>query len=1447
MWSKINWVVRPPHPGALMRVEREINGQIVEFTEEEPLIENILDVIQDRFSGAENANISNCSITSELGDYGFTDLGLQILSGQFQPPDDMNSATARLLQTISDIGQQHKDDNINIDVTPSEFISGWQRARESTSSSRSGIHFGHYISATTSKIISTGLAMQISLIARSGSPPQRWKNVLMVMLEKKMGVVLIPKLRAILLKEADNNFHDGEMFGGRMLEHVRSIGFIPQEQLAERGNTAEDGVWIKVLKADYSRLCRKALSITSADAANCYDRVNHIVLGLLLLALGMPMGPIVSMLLTIRLMRYYLRTGFGESTQYMGGESARRKMHGLNQGSRAAAQCWLIVCSVLVNMQRARGHVATVITPITKLISTLVGSMYVDDSDLFTLDASINTDEELWLRTQSSLTDWGHSLLASGGGCKAVKCWSYMINYDWDENGNWYCYSIVDGFDLTIPTDDGIEKIDLLEAHEGKETLGVFTAPDGNSKDHFKKLLDKVKTWTSRIAVGHLPARFAWKSYTYQLWMSIRYGIGALPADSDEVEGFLQPQNRDMLPYLGVNRNIRTGWRCLHRSFLGIGLFNFEIELLIQRVNMFLQHFDSPYDLGITLRATLELVQLEAGLTECPLLCPFYPVGEYVTHCWVRSFWRALDKFGLKLHLDYPVIKTPRERDHSLLHLYRTSPFDPTFRLFKSWNKCRIACRAIFLSCITAPDGKYIDWRYLDYSVITHPPPSEYNFAREQPSEEDWQVWLDFWDNFTYPGFVLPTSLGPWTHHSHRPCEWFFCSATDDLINCTKGETILYTKTKTSGRLRSQQQFSILGRLHACPDLTDFLPCAIEPIDSSSVIFRGVGPPRYDPTTPPLDLIGLLRSWGGEWMWEYFEVVGNFSAIISAIQDGSALWCTDGSFDRSIMPNISSSGWIIFDPATKSHIKGSFYEISPFAGSYRGELLGLTALHLVAFAIQILFGQPSSPCTICCDNERALAKASLFRRRIPPASKHGDLLRLLRNLSYGLGNFFSYKHIYGHADRNRLWIHLTLLEKLNCICDKLAERSRLKSGDTTRDISLQKLPRETAALFINRVKQTGDISDELRFQLSWVEAKQFYVSELDWSPDQFDCVDWSSLRLFQQKKDTMLTLWLSKQASKFCGTRLQVSRMTPSEDDRCPNCLRPEERASHLNLCPHPDRTRQFMESVDELEKWMHNDHTHPELAFWIPRYLRARTRSSFENLAHLVPRASYITMSSNMKAVARAQDKIGWIHFLEGKITGHIKSMQRLHLMQSSSRLNSDDWIKKFIAHLIRISHTQWIFRNLTLHDKQHGHLALLKREELAQEITRLQALDPSDVPPESRFLLDFDISDLAEGDINRQELWISAMRAARIAGVRKQNRKKRWQSSTRRVRRRHDPPTRAFRPSNDDTTLQFDLFGDILPSPSRRRPNEASYFLLEPSNKRRRRRRRLSDDSVG
>ena len=763
MWGRINKVVRAPHPGALMRVEREINGEKYEFTDEKELVHNILDEIQDRYSGAEDAPISNCSITEALGQFGFSELGMEIIGGHFNPPEDLDEASCTVLRAIGEIGKKHMKDDINIEMSRNDYISIWNKAREKTSSSRSGRHFGHYIACAKSTLLSSSMALKISLHAAWGAPAERWKSVLMVMLEKNMGVLLIPKLRAIILREADNNLHDGFIFNGRMLTHAKEIGFIPQEQLAEKDKTSEDGVLLKVLKADYARLRRVPFAIISADAANCYDMVNHIILAMLLLALGIPMGPILSMLITIGSMKYFLRTGYGESSEYMGGDRARRRVHGLNQGGRASPSSWLVVSSLLVKIHRARGHVATVMSPISKMISKIMGSLFVDDSDLLILDKAIQTPQDLLRAAQASLTDWGSHLMATGGGCKPEKCFGYLSCYSWDDNGSWHCDSLVDGYELTVPlADGGTARITLHNISDGKETLGVFTAPDGNSQAHFQKITDKADTWTARISNGHLPVSFNWTSYIYQLWTSIRYGIGigALPADETEVESVLQDSYRGMLPFLGVNRNIKRGWRTLHRSFLGIGLFDFSTEMMIQRVNIFLQHYDSPFDIGITLRAVMELVQLEAGFADCPLNHPFHPVGQFVTHCWFRSFWQAFDKFNCRMFLSYPTIPFPRERDHVLTTFYQQNSNDPQMVNFRSFQRCRISVKAIFLSDIVSPDGRMIEDRYLFPQDFHQPPLSEYDFAEERPSKEDWEVWVEFWDSVTYPGFVLPTALG---------------------------------------------------------------------------------------------------------------------------------------------------------------------------------------------------------------------------------------------------------------------------------------------------------------------------------------------------------------------------------------------------------------------------------------------------------------------------------------------------------------------------------------------------------------------------------------------------------------------------------------------------------------------------------------------------------------
>ena len=137
-----------------------------------------------------------------------------------------------------------------------------------------------------------------------------------------------------------------------------------------------------------------------------------------------------------------------------------------------------------------------------------------------------------------------------------------------------------------------------------------------------------------------------------------------------------------------------------------------------------------------------------------------------------------------------------------------------------------------------------------------------------------------------------------------------------------------------------------------------------------------------------------------------------------------------------------------------------------------------------------------------------------------------------------------------------------------------------------------------------------------------------------------------------------------------------------------------------------------------------------------------------------------------------------------------------------------------------------------------------MLRRETLAQEIEFLQSLSPDEVPEESRFLLDFNPDDLAEGDISNQEHWILAMQAARVAGMRIRGRKIRWAKSSRRLRRRHDPPTRAFASKSAVEEIQQDLFGDLADPYAKKRPSDASISLLEPSNKRKRRRKKSTED---
>ena len=138
------------------------------------------------------------------------------------------------------------------------------------------------------------------------------------MLEKKPGVTIAEKLRAILLMEADFNGSNKEIFSNRMMDNVCSHGVMPEEIFSKKGKTSGDGTLAKALFWDANRQSRKCAALGSIDAANCYDSVAHAIASLVFQAFGVPEGAIESMLTAIQEMKYFLRTAYGDSKNFRG-------------------------------------------------------------------------------------------------------------------------------------------------------------------------------------------------------------------------------------------------------------------------------------------------------------------------------------------------------------------------------------------------------------------------------------------------------------------------------------------------------------------------------------------------------------------------------------------------------------------------------------------------------------------------------------------------------------------------------------------------------------------------------------------------------------------------------------------------------------------------------------------------------------------------------------------------------------------------------------------------------------------------------------------------------------------------------------------------------------------------------------------------------------------------
>ena len=177
-------------------------------------------------------------------------------------------------------------------ISEKEFERKIQTWRETTTTSPSGRHLGHYKALFIKPLPNTepeepsqptfgdkqifirqSILAIINFCIRTGHSLERWKTIVNTMIFKETGNYKINRLRVIHIYEADFNLLLAVKWR-QLIQHAEKSGTINEGLFGGRpGREAQSLTFLEELKYDISILTRRTLFHFDNDAASCYDRI----------------------------------------------------------------------------------------------------------------------------------------------------------------------------------------------------------------------------------------------------------------------------------------------------------------------------------------------------------------------------------------------------------------------------------------------------------------------------------------------------------------------------------------------------------------------------------------------------------------------------------------------------------------------------------------------------------------------------------------------------------------------------------------------------------------------------------------------------------------------------------------------------------------------------------------------------------------------------------------------------------------------------------------------------------------------------------------------------------------------------------------------------------------------------------------------------------------------
>ena len=960
--------------------------------------------IRERYQLGHRSILASEPFLSDIGHLGDGPAVQQILHGTYEFPPDTPPEVAALFQEAASLYQKTQHLGLDPYIEEEEFQYWWKHCRIDTQSSYSNIHYDHYVCAAFDKELTSLQVAKLNTAIRLGWPLKRWLHTVIVLLQKEMGTVFINKLRAICLFEADFNYVLKVIFAQRMMRNLNRENLLPLEQHAKAFSGAKNATMNRILYQDIHRTLHWPYAVASVDLGDCYDALYHGWSSISLLAAGVPNSQVKMMLVALQCMGWHLRTGFGLSDSPFQG-SDDKPMMGMGQGSSAAAPSFSVTSLLQTNAYRRMGHCQPIYSSWTGLLLMLAAIIYVDDTDLLVRSKRRRlSDNEFFNQIQAAITCWGLIIMATGGHCKQAKCKVSVVSYGY-KNGRAYIkpHRDLPQTALVIPQHNGPSlPIAHIPPDQACEALGTFVAADGNQRTQLDEMKKKGLSWADQLSSAHLPPADGFLSLNIHLKPRLCWNLVTVCESPKVVDKALSKVFFQALPYLRVNRNIRTEFRHLPVKYQGLGIFDVNVERLGLKIFWIQRYWGDSGLEGQLLLYSFEAFSIDLGLDGNPFQYSFERYGYLVeSSSWWKDLWELLAHFGIRLDLDKTITFQPfRLGDKSVMRWFIESNHFSKQQLVRL-NRVRKRKCIFFLSELLLCDGQKVNVLLLDGSEGFS---RKKTYPFEKPTGADVTLWRTAIRTLTSPTYRLPTSLG-FLRCLDPNIDWFW-NEQDNLIvryNWNEdGNIRAYDHfIPSDGGTARRPQYIWHYSSHLRPNnLTHAASVRIVDETTVSLICSTYLPP---PPPTPSSILAVLQSWGNNSLWEDLQIDGDGSWLIEALMQGTVEGAADGSFMKDISTDVCSAAFMLICTVSNRKMVGTWAEESPFAGNYRGEIFGGMALALLLRAASTLLPANSeivSPVKLWFDNSGVIHHGNKPHLDLVENQTQTDVLSLSsRNIS----------------------------------------------------------------------------------------------------------------------------------------------------------------------------------------------------------------------------------------------------------------------------------------------------------------------------------------------------------------------------------------------------------------------------------------------------------------